>query len=261
MELEDRKQVEASFHDRRASDKRSQDARSFEDAYPNKKLYAVTRAHRKRMAAWIERYCPGATTLDFCCGEGEGAIKMARAGATVHGIDISAESLSLAREASTDLPNPPVFQVMDAEAMQFPDNHFDAIYAAGCLHHLDLDRTYKELHRVLKPNGRIICNESLAHNPVFQTYRKRTPRLRTPWEVPHILRVGDIQRASQYFESVDIHFHYLTSLLAVPLRHTPVFKPVLTILEAIDSVLLRIPGLQLMAWQSTFELSKPKNKH
>lgn len=51
MPLEDRKQAEATFHDRRAADKRLQDQRSFEDAYPNKKLYAVTRARRKRMAA------------------------------------------------------------------------------------------------------------------------------------------------------------------------------------------------------------------
>lgn len=209
----------------------------------------------------IERHCPGAVALDFCCGEGEGAIKMARAGATVHGIDISTESLALAREASLGLPNPPVFQVMDAEALEFPKNHSTrSTYTAGCLHHVDLDRTYRELHRVLKPSGRIICNESLAHNPIFHLYRKRTPHLRTPWEVPHILRVGDIRRAGKYFESIDIRFHYFFSLLAVPLRRTPVFGPVLTMLEAADALLLSIPGVQLLAWQSTFEPSGLKGK-
>ena len=113
---------------------------------------------------------------------------------------------------------------------------------------------------VFKPGGRVICNESLAHNPVFHWYRKHTPHLRTPWEVPHILRVRDIRRASQYFDSIDIQFHYFFCLLAVPLRRSSLFGPVLSVLEAVDTVLLRVPGVQLLAWQSTFELSGPKGK-
>src|SRR5205823_855301 len=160
----------------------------------------------------------------------------------------------LGRAASQGVANPPTFHVMDAEALEFPDNSFNLIYSAGCLHHVDLDRTYKELHRVLKPGGRVICNESLAHNPVFHWYRKHTPHLRTPWEVPHILRVRDIRRARQYFDSIDIQFHYFFCLLAVPLRRSSLFGPVLSVLEAVDAVLLRVPGVQLLAWQSTFEL-------
>jgi len=258
--LEARKQTEADFHDQRARDKGVKSEQDFENAYPNKKLYAVTREHRRRMATWIEKYCPAAVALDFCCGEGEGAIKMARAGARVHGIDISADSLVLAREAANDLPNPPEFKVMDAENLSFPDNTFDVIYAAGCLHHVDLDRTFKELHRVLKPEGRIMCNEALAHNPVFHLYRKLTPKLRTPWEVPHILHVSDIMKADRYFSKIDVRFHYLTCLLAVPFRRTPVFNAVLTVLEKIDGMLLSVPGLRRLAWQSTFELSRPRCK-
>ena len=258
--LEARKQTEADFHDQRARDKGVKSEQDFENVYPNKKLYAVTREHRRRMATWIEKYCPAAVGLDFCCGEGEGAIKMARAGAHVHGIDISADSLVLAREAAKDLPNPPQFQVMDAENLAFPDNTFDVIYAAGCLHHVDLDRTFKELHRVLKPGGRIMCNEALAHNPVFHYYRKATPHLRTPWEVPHILRVPDILKARHYFGSIDIQFHYLFCLIAVPFRRTAVFKPMLAWLEIIDRVVLSIPGVRRLAWQSTFELASPLKK-
>jgi len=149
---------------------------------------------------------------------------------------------------------------MDAENLSFPDNTFDVIYAAGCLHHVDLDRTFKELHRVLKPEGRIMCNEALAHNPVFHLYRKLTPKLRTPWEVPHILHVSDIMKADRYFSKIDVRFHYLTCLLAVPFRRTPVFNAVLTVLEKIDGMLLSVPGLRRLAWQSTFELSRPRCK-
>lgn len=258
--LEARKQTEADFHDQRARDKGVKSEQDFENAYPNKKLYAVTREHRRRMATWIEKYCPAAVALDFCCGEGEGAIKMARAGARVHGIDISADSLTLAQKAARDLPSPPIFRVMDAENLDFPDNTFDVIYAAGCLHHVELDRTYRELHRVLKPTGRIMCNEALAHNPVFHLYRKMTPNLRTPWEVPHILRVPDILKAAKYFGRIDLRFHYLTCLLAVPFRSSAIFNPLLACLEKIDRVLLSIPGLRRLAWQSTFEMAQPRGK-
>jgi ubiquinone/menaquinone biosynthesis C-methylase UbiE len=260
MALEARKQTEADFHDRRASDKRVFDPETFENTYSNKKLYSVTRTHRRRMDRWIAKYCQAGNALDFCCGEGEGAIKMAKAGATVHGIDISSESLEIAKQNSRGLDNPPMFAVMDAESLEFPDNFFDAIYAAGCLHHLDLQKTFKELHRVLKPSGSIICNESLAHNPLFQLYRKSTPHLRTPWEVPHILKVQDIQKAHEYFQVVDVQYHYLLSILAVPLRKNRYFDSVLSCLEAVDSLVLKIPGLRLMAWQSTFEMSLPKHK-
>jgi ubiquinone/menaquinone biosynthesis C-methylase UbiE len=258
--MEQRKHTEAEFHDKRARDKQHETLDVFEDKYPNKKLYVVTREHRVRMESWMRAHGQGAVALDFCCGEGEGAIKMARAGAKVYGIDISAESLELARDAARELNNPPEFKVMDAENLEFSNNTFDLIYAAGCLHHVDLDRCYAELHRVLKPGGRIMCNEALAHNPVFHLYRKLTPHLRTPWEVPHILRVPDVLRASQYFGRVDIKFHYFTVLLAVPLRKSRMFNLFLTAMEKIDHILLSIPGFRRLAWQCTFELSQPLRK-
>ncbi len=258
--MEERKLIEADFHDRRARDKQAASLREFESKYPNKKLYAVTRDHRKRIDAWIAQWCPGSVALDFCCGEGEGAIKMSKAGADVHGIDISADSLATATESARHLTKPPAFKVMDAENLEFPDNYFDVVYAAGCFHHLDLSKTYQELHRVLKPGGRVMCNESLAHNPVFHFYRRKTPHLRTPWEVPHILRVADVMRAGEFFGKIDIRYHYLFSLAAVPLRRTALFNTVLSILEKVDRLVLSVPGVQRMAWQCTFELSLPKKK-
>lgn len=256
--MESRKQTEADFHDKRARDSKTQSVEEFEKAYPNKALYVVTRAHRKRMSRWVEHNCgPGKRVLDYCCGEGEGAIKMAGCGAETFGVDISEESLENASQESESMENKPKFIAMDAENLDFPDNHFDAIYAAGCFHHLDLDKTYSELHRVLKPSGSIICNESLAHNPVFHYYRKRTPHLRTPWEVPHILKVRDILKARKYFNDIDIQYHYLTVLAAVPLRRTFLFEPAMALFGLIDSILLSIPGLRRWAWQCTFIMSQP----
>ena len=260
--MEDRKKTEADFHDKRAIDQLSNDQVAFEKKYPNKRLYVITLEHRKRIDTWISNNSSKDTkALDYCCGEGEGAIKMASAGCSTYGIDISNESLEIGRKSAIDKQLNINFKVMDAENLEFDDEYFDLIYAAGCFHHLDLDKTYSELHRVLKKNGEIICNESLAHNPIFHLYRKMTPNLRTPWEVPHILKVSDVYKAKKYFSEIDIRYHYLISIIAVPFSRTFIFKPLLGILSAIDKVILSIPYVNRLAWQCTFVLSKPKKNN
>jgi ubiquinone/menaquinone biosynthesis C-methylase UbiE len=258
---EPRKQAEAAFHDRRARDRAARDARSFDEAYPNLKHYVVTRAHSDTMLAWVRTHCgPGTVALDLCCGEGAWAREIAATGAATYGVDISGVSLAHARAASADQLNVPAFRRMDAEALDFPDGTFDVVVASGCLHHVDLDRVYGELRRVLKPGGRVMCNEALAHNPLFQWYRRQTPHLRTAWEARHILRVDDVRRAEHYFGRVDVRFYYFLSLLAVPLRRSWVFAPALSLLERCDRLVLSIPGIRRLAWQATFELSVPRKQ-
>ena len=89
-------------------------------------------------------------------------------------------------------------------------------------------------------------------------YRRRTPQLRTGWEADHILGVGDINRASALFGRIDKRFFHLFTIGAVPFRSTRLFKPLLGITEALDRAVLRIPIINLMAWQVIFELSEPK---
>ncbi|MFZ3074299.1 MAG: class I SAM-dependent methyltransferase [Minisyncoccales bacterium] len=232
-----------------------------EKVFSNKKFYSVTRASRAQMEKLlVGSIFPGSQLLDYCCGTGEVSIFLAKNNANVTGIDISDISIAIAQDhaAKECKGNLPKFKVMDGENLQFSDNIFDAIVCSGVLHHLDLNKVYPELSRVLKPGGRIICNEPLAYNPVFQIYRKLTPRLRTEWEAKHILNKGSINLARKYFSKVDIKFYHLATLVAVPFRHTPVFKPILGFFEAVDAVLLRIPGIKWLAWQMIFVLSDPK---
>ena len=149
---------------------------------------------------------------------------------------------------------------MDAEKLEFEKNFFDIIVCSGVLHHLSLQRAYSELARVLKPDGEIICNEPLIHNPIFQLYRRMTPHLRTKWEMEHILSKNDIKLAKEYFGKVETKFFHLATLLAVPFRNFSIFNPLLTFFEWVDSILLRLPLIQWLSWQIVFILSKPKIK-
>jgi hypothetical protein len=129
----------------------------------------------------------------------------------------------------------------------------------GTLHHLDLQKAYAELSKIIRPDGNDICNETLAHNPLIHSYRKMTPQVRTSWEVEHILRKKDLLLARRYFGRITIQFFYFTTLFALPLRKRSLFLPVLTAFEWLDSLLLKLRGLKWWAWQALFVLSEPRH--
>jgi ubiquinone/menaquinone biosynthesis C-methylase UbiE len=254
-----RKTDEAVFHDQRERDRNTLSPDDFLAKYPNKRFYSITRKSRSRVLEWMRRECPGKLALDYCCGLGGKAVQLAEHGATVHAIDLSPVELKTAQGRARDagVADRITFQAMDAERTTFADGTFDLIVCSGVLHHLDLQRAYPELARILKADGEIICIEAMAHNPLIHWYRRRTPHLRTAWEVEHILTVGDIDHARKFFGQVSSEFYHLATIAAIPFRKTRFFGPILTALELVDSVLCRLPGVRRMAWQSIFFLRKP----
>ena len=75
---------------------------------------------------------PGMKLLDVCTGTGEIAIRCARAGAEVVGVDITEAMLERARRKTRDLSIK--FLHMDARRMEFDDKSFDAAVLSFCLH-------------------------------------------------------------------------------------------------------------------------------
>ena len=228
----------------------------------NKKWYAIGRSNHAFSMERLARACQGRRVLDYCCGDGENGLFAAAHGATeVVGIDISPVSVMDATRKAQErgLAGRVRFEVMDGEAMTFPTGHFDVIIVAGVLHHLDLDAAYRELARVLADDGAVLGGEALCHNLIIRWYRRLTPHLRTAWESEHILGRREILRARRYFDVVRVdRFFHLATLAAVPFRNTPVFPAVLTALEHVDRIVLRLPGIRWQAWQGMFTLTQPK---
>ncbi len=243
-------QVSAYIHDKE----------KYQEHFSNMKFYSITRrsfAYRNRI---LHSFIKGKTVLDYCCGNGEVAIEMARHGAdTVFGIDISNTAMVNANKLANDfnLSGRCVFEIMDAEDTRFPEDTFDVIHEYGSLHHLELKLAFKELSRILKPGGKLVCTEALRHNPLIHYYRKKTPGLRTEWEVEHILGVPEIMSGQKYFEHISVKYFHLASLAAVPFRKTNFFSPILLILEGLDEVILRTPYLQRLAWIAVIVYSNP----
>jgi ubiquinone/menaquinone biosynthesis C-methylase UbiE len=104
--------------------------------------------------------------LDIGCGRGEFVQHLAKRGHSCEGIDYSRDAIDIAGEcAGKSLDKQGLqncrFQIMDAQAMQFDNDVFDAIFMLDVvehLHPLELDRVFQESRRVLKPGGKLIIH-------------------------------------------------------------------------------------------------------
>lgn len=199
----------------------------------------------------------GLRVLEYGCGTGSHSLEMARRGAHVVGIDISSVGVDIAREKAEQagLANA-IYEVMDAEAMTFPDASFDLIIGEGILHHLDLEKSFSEIARVLKEDGRAVFQEPLGHNPAIEHFRRMTPRLRT--EDEHPLKYSDLKLARRYFHRVDCRYFHLVSFASLALLKTPFFFRAVDMLDRVDAALFRLfPFLGVWSWYTVMTMSAP----
>ena len=99
---------------------------------------------------------PGTRLLDVACGTGAVALRAARAGAEVIGIDISADQLAKARETADAEGLTIRFDEGDCQELPYGDAEFDVVASAfGAIFAADHQRTAAELMRVCRPGGRL----------------------------------------------------------------------------------------------------------
>ncbi|MEN9769562.1 MAG: hypothetical protein RLZZ180_1192 [Pseudomonadota bacterium] len=118
---------------------------------------------------------PGMSVLDIAGGTGDLALafapKVGPTGTVVH-TDINAAMLGEGRNRLIDagLALPTV--VCDAEALPFPDAHFDRVTVAFGLRNMThKDRALAQMHRVIKPGGKLLVLEfSKVAKPLEKVY-------------------------------------------------------------------------------------------
>ncbi len=233
---------ERDFHDKRDVEGRRSQARRF---------YSVTRASTAALDEAVARYPANSRVLDLGCGHGVLARRLAERGMPVTGIDISPAVIEEARRDPAGVE----FRVMNGEHLEFDNASFDLVVSSGALHHLDADRALAGIVRVLRPHGGAVFVEPLAHNPLVNMYRRRTPDARSADE--HPLRMSDLDVIGRYLKTTRVRTYHLASLAAVPLRNRSSFDVVLRALEAVDRVLLAPKTLRRFGWIAVIEARRP----
>jgi protein-L-isoaspartate O-methyltransferase len=133
----------------------------------------------------------GERVLDVGCGTGllvDDMAKLVGAGGRVIGVDTSKDMLMLAERRCADLPQV-IFKHATAEILPEEDESFDAVACVQVLLYLpDVPTALSEMHRVLKPGGRIAIVETDWRGTVLNSFDESLTR--------RMLAAGDAAKPS-----------------------------------------------------------------
>lgn len=108
---------------------------------------------------------PGQKVLDLGCGNGRYFPLFRERGVDYVGADNSRELVDIAKSRYPGGD----FRTGNALDLDFPENHFDAIYSIAVLHHIPSEefrlKFLKEAKRVLKPGGLLVLTVWNFHQP------------------------------------------------------------------------------------------------
>jgi SAM-dependent methyltransferase len=163
-----------------------QDVRAFWDSEPcgtgeptaeagSPEFFAQLELERYRREPVIKEFAAfethrGQRVLEVGCGAGTDSLQWVRAGARHTGLDLSLQSIRMARRHLGVHGLTGKFCEGDAERLPFADNSFDVVYSWGVIHHTpNMRATIKEIHRVLRPGG--VIRIMIYHRLSWVTWR------------------------------------------------------------------------------------------
>lgn len=192
--------------------------------------------------------------LDYGCGTGDKSIEILEDGWEINGIDISEKSISVANKKYGSASNIS-FDVMDCENTIFPDNTFDIVFDFGTFSSINIKDAFHEIIRIMKPDGVLICIETLGHNPILNFKRKVNvwTGKRTEWASQHIMRLEDWLSIESKFMDTTIEYFAFASILFYPtIKILPkaLSKRLLKILWELDDRILESNRLKKYAFKT-----------
>lgn len=138
-----------------------------------------------KMREAVLRY-PQAQVLDLGCGGGHVSYQVAAVAERVIAYDLCAEMVELVlQQAQQKALHNIQGKVGAAEQLDFPDQHFDIVISRYSAHHWhNLGQAMQEIHRVLKPHGRVIFFDVIGSaDPILDTFLQTIEMIRDPSHV------------------------------------------------------------------------------
>lgn len=114
---------------------------------------------------------PGDRVLDVCAGTNAVGIALLKREPSlkIHAIDRSEAMQEVGQQRARALGMKIESTIGDVHVLPFPDNHFDAVTLQYASRHLRIKDVFQEIHRVLKPGGRIYHGDMLRPaNPIVE---------------------------------------------------------------------------------------------
>ena len=120
---------------------------------------------------------PGEHVLDLGSGAGTDSLvaaQMVGAAGRVTGVDMTPEMVAAARASAAELGTGNVeFLETEAEELPFTDASFDVVISNGVIDLIpDKEAVFAELHRVLRPGGRLQLADVTIQHPVSEEGRR-----------------------------------------------------------------------------------------
>lgn len=212
MESQDRLSIERDFHDQQAVQRRRD--LNHPDRFRFSDEEWLDHETWIRPAMRLLEPVAGLPILDLGCGHGMAGIVLARRGANVTSVDLSAGYLREVQDRAR--ANGVTLQTVQSEGERLPfaSATFARIWGNAILHHLDLKQAGPELFRILQPGGWAVFCEPWAGNPLLRFARRRLPypgKARTTDEEP--LGWTQIRLLKETFPGLEIQGYQLFGML------------------------------------------------
>ena len=193
--------------------------------------------------------------LDYGCGIGNVAEKVINfKPKKLVAIDISGEAIKKAKSETKSEESKIDYRVENCENSNLTSDAFDIIYGSGILHHLNLNKSLKELSRILKKGGIILFAEPMATNPIINIYRKFTPKARSVDEHPLVFQ--DIKLIESMFKNVEVKYYGFLTLIFFPFYKSPENSKLFRFISGIDRMILKTKYFRFLAWSVLVKAEK-----
>jgi ubiquinone/menaquinone biosynthesis C-methylase UbiE len=207
---------------------------------------------------------PYARSLELGCGTGFFTLNLKLAGVIDEGhvTDLSPGMVEVARRNARGLGFEIEGRVADAERLPYDDDSFDIVIGHAVLHHIpDLDATFREIVRVLKPGGRFVfAGEPTRHGDYIA---RRLSRF-TWWASTNVTKLPTLSGWRRPQQELD-ESSRAAALEAVVDIHTFAPRELAATARAAGATDVRVATSELLAswfgWPvRTFECAVPREK-
>ena len=154
----------------------------------------IRRIEWRKMLDWLEPK-EAERILVLHVGGGVLSLKIAEKGCEVYGIETSEHAIKHAKRLAKREKIACEFVVGNAEDLPYPDGYFDKIVCSSSLEHFKEDiKALKEMHRVLKPNGKVVLTTDSFTYPISDELKEMHS------EVAYVVNYYTTEKLKERFE-------------------------------------------------------------